>query len=212
LWLEANHSIVSISPERFLSVRQEGRRRVEVWPIKGTCPRREDPTEDAATAAELAVDPKEHAEHVMIVDLERNDLGRVCEPGSVQAEPLCEVFQTPYCHQMVSRVGGTMRDDVSIGELIEATFPCGSVTGAPKIAAMESIERIERSPRGVYTGALVVAMPGALDASVLIRTLEYRLDGTACWGTGGGITIDSDPEAEWQEALLKAQPVIGQTP
>ena len=209
LWLEEDRSVVSISPERFLSVGQEGGRRVEVWPIKGTRPRCDDPAKDAEMAAGLLADPKEHAEHVMIVDLERNDLGRVCEAGSVRADPLCEVFQTPYCHQMVSRVSGALRQDASIGELLEATFPCGSVTGAPKVAAMRAIESIERSSRGVYTGALVVAIPGALDSSVLIRTLEYRSGGTACWGTGGGITIDSDPEAEWQEALLKARPVTG---
>lgn len=208
LWVDGERSIVSVSPERFLSVTQvEDGRRAEVWPIKGTRPRHADPAHDAALADELAISEKERAEHIMIVDMERNDLGRVCEAGSIRVDPLLEVFATPYCHQLVSRVIGRLRPDTTMTELLEATFPCGSVTGAPKVAAMRLIEKLESSRRGVYTGSLLVAMPGRLDSSVLIRTLEY--DGVnARWGTGGGITIDSDPAEEWREALLKTWPVI----
>ncbi|MCL5887759.1 MAG: anthranilate synthase component I family protein [Actinobacteria bacterium] len=213
MWAAEESAIVSVSPERFLAVTAEsprtgGVRHAEIQPIKGTRPRGADPVTDARLAAELAASAKERAEHLMIVDLERNDLGRVCETGSVIVEPLFEVFATPYCHQLVSGVRGRLRPDATIAELLEAAFPCGSVTGAPKIAAMRLIRELEVTPRGAYTGALVVAMPGRMDSSVLIRTLE--LDGTtARWGTGGGITIDSDPEAEWLEALLKARPVLG---
>lgn len=205
------NALVSVSPERFLGVTlgYDGvSRRAEVWPIKGTAARGSDADQDARIAAALAANEKERAEHVMIVDLERNDLGRVCESGSIVADPFLEVFQTPYCHQMVSCVSGEMRPDTGFDQLFESTFPCGSVTGAPKLSAMRIIEQLEISPRGAYTGALLVATPGRLDSSVLIRTLEYRPDGSAVWGTGCGITVDSDPMAEWHEALLKASPVL----
>ncbi len=205
-------SIVSVSPERFLSVaigHDGASRRAEIWPIKGTAPRGADAAQDAQFVERLRSSEKERAEHVMVVDMERNDLGRVCEPGSIDVDPLLEVFATPYCHQMASCVSGRMRSDAGFAELLEATFPCGSVTGAPKISAMRTIAQLESSPRRAYTGALLVATPGRLDSSVLIRTLEYRADGSAVWGTGCGITIDSDPAAEWEEALLKASPVLG---
>lgn len=204
-------AVVSVSPERFLGVTLGwggASRSVQVWPIKGTRPRGTNGTRDSELARALAADEKERAEHVMIVDMERNDLGRVCKPGSVGVDPLMEVFATPYCHQMASCVSGELRADASFAELLEAAFPCGSVTGAPKVAAMRIIERLETGPRGAYTGALLVAMPGRLDSSVLIRTLEYLPDGSAVWGTGSGITIDSDPAAEWREARLKASPVL----
>jgi len=118
------------------------------------------------------------------------------------------VFPTPYCHQMVSGVSGRLGGEAGFAELLEATFPCGSVTGAPKISAMRIIEQLESGPRGAYTGALLVATPGRMDSSVLIRTLEYQPDGSAVWGTGCGITVESDPIAEWHEARLKASPVL----
>lgn len=211
LWLDRDQSIASVSPERFLSLEEDGDiRRAQIWPIKGTRPRGSDPATDARLARELASSEKERAEHLMIVDLERNDLGRVCETGSVEVDPMFEVFQTPYCHQLVSKVTGRMRAELPLERLLESTFPCGSVTGAPKIAAMRLIRELEVSPRGAYTGSLLVAMGGCLDSSVLIRTLEYRGD-EAYWGTGGGVTIDSDPAEEWREALLKARPVLGDT-
>ncbi|MDO9556540.1 MAG: anthranilate synthase component I family protein [Coriobacteriia bacterium] len=211
LWLGGGTEVASVSPERFVSVTalEEGRV-AEVWPIKGTRPRHADAAQDAAAVDELLACEKERAEHVMVVDMERNDLGRVSVPGSVRVEPLLEVFQTPYCHQMVSRVRSLLRTDVGIHDLLAATFPCGSVTGAPKIAAMRIIESLEVSLRGAYTGALAVAIPGRLDSAVLIRTLEYASDGSAAWGTGGGITIDSDPQEEWAEARLKVSPVLGE--
>ena len=203
-WRTPSTTLASASPERFLRVAGG---RVEVCPIKGTRPRAEGDS-DCAMAAELAASEKERAEHVMIVDLERNDIGRVCRPGSVSADPLFQVIVTPYCHQMVSSVSGTLRAEASLGDLLTATFPCGSVTGAPKIAAMRAIARLEASPRGAYTGSLVVAVPGEVDSSVLIRTAEYAGD-VVRWGTGGGITVDSDPAEEWLETLLKASPLLG---
>lgn len=203
-WRTPGLTIASASPERFVSV-ADGR--VRVCPIKGTRSRAEGDA-DRAMAAELAASEKERAEHVMIVDLERNDIGRVCRPGSITVDPLFEVIATPYCYQMVSSVSGVLRDDVSIAELLEATFPCGSVTGAPKIAAIRVIAALESSDRGAYTGALLAAVPGEMDSSVLIRTAEYA-DGFVRWGTGGGITVDSDAHAEWLETLLKAAPFLG---
>jgi len=204
-------SLVSVSPERFLGVTigYDGvTRRAEVWPIKGTAPRGADAQQDVRLAGALGANEKERAEHVMVVDLERNDLGRVCEPGSIAVDPLLEVFPTPYCHQMVSCVSGELQAGAGFDQLLRATFPCGSVTGAPKLSAMRIIEELETGGRGAYTGSLLVATPGRLDSSVLIRTLEYRADGRAVWGTGCGITVDSDPMAEWHEARLKASPIL----
>ncbi|MBS3956347.1 MAG: bifunctional anthranilate synthase component I family protein/class IV aminotransferase [Clostridiales bacterium] len=202
-------TVASVSPERFVRVRRTGSERVaEIWPIKGTRPRGADLVSDAAAASELAQSVKERAEHVMVVDMERNDLGRVCVPGSVAVSPLFEVVPTPYCHQMVSRVHGVLRTGVSIPELLEATFPCGSVTGAPKRAAMRIASHLESGPRGIYTGALLVARPGEIDSSVLIRTAVCS-DGAVSWGTGAGITIDSSPAEEYLETLLKASPLTG---
>jgi para-aminobenzoate synthetase/4-amino-4-deoxychorismate lyase len=219
-WRLPGRALASASPERFLSV--EGRA-VEVHPVKGTRPRGADARTDAALAKELAESAKERSEHVMIVDLERNDLGRVCRTGTVEVDPLFEVVTTPYCHQLVSRVKGELRPDAGMADLLAAAFPCGSVTGAPKIAAMEHIERLESSPRGAYTGALIVAVPGRLDSSVLIRTADMADEREGAdagdvagasswavsWGTGGGITIDSDPAEEYMETLLKASPLLG---
>jgi len=207
LWLGPGAGLVSVSPERF--VRMAGRG-VEVCPIKGTRPRAAGDA-DAVMAAELSASVKERAEHVMIVDMERNDLGRVCRPGTVKVDPLFEVIATPYCHQMVSSVRGELRDGATIADLLEAVHPCGSVTGAPKVAAMRAIAALEASPRGAYTGSLVVALPGELDSSVLIRTAEYD-GGAVRWGTGGGITVDSDPGEEWLETELKASPFLGNGP
>jgi anthranilate/para-aminobenzoate synthase component I len=198
-------AVLSVSPERFLAI--DGRN-ARIEPIKGTRPRGRWPDEDTAFVAELAASVKERAEHVMIVDLERNDLGRVSEWETVYVDPLAQIVPTPYCHQMVSTVHGTLRGYVGLTDVLDATFPCGSVTGAPKIAAMRHIARLERSPRGVYCGALLVATRGRLDSSVLIRTAQ--IDGERIvYGTGGGITFDSDPAQEWEETLVKARPFLG---
>ena len=212
LFVTPELALASASPERFLSIsgdRARGRH-AEIWPIKGTRPRGIDSAEDGLLMADLESDEKERAEHVMVVDMIRNDLGRVSVPGTVGVEPLGRARTTAYCHHLVSRVRCRLRDDATIGEVLEATFPCGSVTGAPKIAAMRIAASLESEERGVYTGSLVVAVPGRLDSSVLIRTAELR-GSRLRWGTGGGITHDSDPVAEWLETRLKAAPMLGDT-
>ncbi len=212
-WPGATPWIASVSPERFLRVGrgEHGARLVEVCPIKGTRPRGATRSADRALAQALADDPKELAEHLMVVDLERNDLGVCAVPGTVRVEPLYEVVPTPYCHQLVSSVHSTLRPEATFAELLEAAFPCGSVTGAPKRAAIRIASELERTPRGAYCGALLVAMKDELDSSVLIRTLEGVADNPeiARWGAGCGITHDSDPAAEYLEMLLKATPVTG---
>jgi para-aminobenzoate synthetase/4-amino-4-deoxychorismate lyase len=208
--LPGGRMLASISPERFVRLRDVGDGvSIEVWPIKGTRPRGRTASEDRALAADLAACEKERAEHAMIVDLERNDIGRIALPGSVVVRPLRAIVPTPYCWQMVSCVRGMLGADTPIASVLEAVFPCGSVTGAPKRAAIRIIGELERSARRAYCGSLVVARPGEIDSSVLIRTLEITRDGHATWGTGCGITIDSDPPAEWDEALLKAWPALG---
>lgn len=203
-------SLASVSPERFVRItRVDELREIEVWPIKGTAPRGEDPRSDRALAAGLAADLKERAEHVMVVDLERNDIGRVSLAGTVRVDPLMEIVPLPYCHQMVSAVRGVLRPDASLAEVLDSVFPCGSVTGAPKISAMRVIEGLESGPRSAYCGALIVAIPGVIDSSVLIRTLEWTAPDRAVWGSGCGITSDSDAGAEWREVLLKRSPVLG---
>jgi anthranilate/para-aminobenzoate synthase component I len=208
-------SLASVSPERFLSLVERpwedgGGSVAEIWPIKGTRPRSECADCDVRFAEELQDSEKERAEHVMVVDLERNDLGRVSRTGSVSVDPLMDVAQTPYCHQMYSTVRGVVDGSQPVARLLEAAFPCGSVTGTPKIAAMGVIDSLELSPRGPYTGSLIAAVPGELDGSVLIRTLVDRGEDVE-WGTGGGITIDSDAFEEWRETLLKSRPVLGTT-
>jgi para-aminobenzoate synthetase/4-amino-4-deoxychorismate lyase len=192
--------VVSLSPERFL--RRAGR---DVWtePIKGTRPRTGFAHEDSAAREELLASTKDAAEHVMIVDLMRNDIGRVCAYGSVRAQaPRIEGHAGVW--HLVSTVNGRLRDGVRDGELLRATFPPGSVTGAPKVQAMKVIATLEATRREVYTGAIGIASPIAgLDTSVVIRTFETA--GDAIWiGAGGAIVADSDPEQELSEALTKA--------
>jgi para-aminobenzoate synthetase component 1 len=201
--------IASASPERFLRIETAcGEREAQVWPIKGTAPRGATARHDRESAQSLSGSLKERAEHVMVVDLERNDLGRVAKAGTVRVDPLFEVFATPYCHQLVSCVRATLRADVDVTAVLESAFPCGSVTGAPKRAAMVIAAELEDSPRGAYCGALLAAVPGEIDSSVLIRTAEGN-GREVRWGTGCGITWDSDPAAEWAEAVLKTSPLVG---
>lgn len=203
-------AVASVSPERFVRVRDAcDALAVEVWPIKGTRPRGRTPAQDAALARALTLDEKERAEHAMIVDLERNDVGRVAVPGSVAVRPRASVVPTPYCWQMMSAVRGLVARDEQLAHVLESLFPCGSVTGAPKLAAMRILAGLEATPRGAYCGSLVVARRGEIDSSVLIRTLEAHPGGFAAWGAGCGVTIDSDPQAEWRETVLKAAPVLG---
>jgi para-aminobenzoate synthetase / 4-amino-4-deoxychorismate lyase len=191
-------AVCSLSPELFL--RRRGRR-VITEPIKGTAPRLEGPEM-------LAASPKDRAENVMIVDLMRNDLGRVCEYGSVSVAELAEPRPAPGVWHLVSTVAGTLRPDVGDAELLRASFPPGSVTGAPKIQTMRVIAELEATAREVYTGAIGYASPLAgLELNVAIRTLETS--GERIWlGAGGGIVADSDPEAELEECLVKARPVV----
>jgi anthranilate/para-aminobenzoate synthase component I len=193
--------VLSRSPELFL--RRRGAR-VVTCPIKGTRPRGANPAADAALAAELARDPKERAEHVMIVDLERNDLGRVCVAGSVAVEALAAAVPFDTVQHLISTVAGTLRPSVSTVDLLRATFPSGSITGAPKIRAMEIIAELEAAPRGFYTGAIGwIDASGDCDLNVAIRTAVARGD-RLVYQAGGGIVADSRAERELDELHLKA--------
>jgi para-aminobenzoate synthetase component I len=191
--------VVSFSPELFLARHGD---EVRSSPIKGTLPR-------SANPALLLRSEKEVAENIMIVDLVRNDLGRVCRPGTVTVPELLHVRPAPGVWHLVSTVSGLT--DASDLDVVTAMFPPGSVTGAPKSAACEYIRQWEQAPRGAYCGAVGLASPAGLELNVAIRTVEV-VGNHAVLGVGGGITIDSDPEAEWQECLTKARAVTGLQP
>ena len=198
--------VLSCSPERFLRVTPDGW--VETRPIKGTRPRGRDARADAALAAELASAAKDGAENVMIVDLARNDLGRVCEYGTVTVPRLRAVERHPSLLQLVSTVRGRLRAGTTPVELLAAAFPGGSMTGAPKVAAMRLLSAIEDSRRGVYAGAIgYVSYTGELDLSIPIRTVLLR-GAELSLHTGGAVTVDSTPAAEYQEALDKAAALV----
>jgi para-aminobenzoate synthetase component I len=192
--------LASISPERFLDVSAGT---VTTDPIKGTRRRADDPELDAALADDLVTSTKDRAENIMVVDLERNDLGRVCVPGSVHVPSLLELRALPTVWHLVSRVRGTLRAGTTYGELLAATFPSGSVTGAPRLAAMRTIRALEPAPRGWYCGAVGWLGRGSASLSVAIRTATLH-DGVAEYGAGGGIVADSDPDDEVAESLDKA--------
>jgi para-aminobenzoate synthetase component 1 len=199
--------IASASPERFLHY--DGiTRRVETRPIKGTRPRGGSVKEDARLQSELESSEKDRAENVMIVDLLRNDLSRVCEAGSVEVPSLLALETHPTVHHLVSTVTGKLEAGRTTADLLHATFPGGSITGAPKIRAMEIIAELEPTVRGPYTGALGYwSLNGTLDTSIIIRTFVLAR-GRAYFHAGGGIVADSDPEAEYQETLDKANALI----
>lgn len=200
LRLTDEHAVLSLSPERFLSIDGD---RVSTQPIKGTRPRSADPVEDAASARALRESVKDRAENVMIVDLLRNDLGRLCEPGSVVTRELCALHSFDNVHHLVSLIEGRLRDSVSPGEALLGCSPGGSITGAPKRRAVEIIRELEPSPRGVYCGSVfALGADGWLQSSIAIRTIEAVGDTLYCWG-GGGIVHDSDADAEYQETLDK---------
>ena len=192
--------ILSVSPELFFQ-RRAGR--ITTRPMKGTAPREADPVRDRAAADQLRQSIKERAENLMIVDLLRNDLARIAETGSVRVESLFEVEPWPSVWQMTSTISAQPRPDVGLVELFAALFPCGSVTGAPKVAAMRAIATLEDSPRGVYCGAIGVLQPGG-DAifSVAIRTVSIRA-GVATCGIGSAITYDSTAAGEYAEWMAK---------
>ncbi len=203
-WRLEGRALVSHSPERFLSL--DGRQ-VRTRPIKGTRPRGDTPEADAALAAELAASAKDRAENLMIVDLMRNDLARVCTPGSIEVTALNVVERFAHVWHLVSTVEGELADERGIADLIGATFPPGSITGAPKHQAMQVIAELEAGPRGPWCGSLMrIAGDGEMDSSVLIRTAAFaETDGTWHWRSqaGAGITADSDPLAERLETEAK---------
>jgi para-aminobenzoate synthetase component I len=203
----APRAIVSASPEPFLSMTADGR--IAADPIKGTRPRGRDAADDRRLARELLTSEKDRAENVMIVDVLRNDLGRVCLPGSVRVPRLCRLERTAAVQHLVSTVTGSLAPGLDAFDVLTASFPGGSITGAPKIRAMEVIEALEPVRRGPYTGAAGWIGPdGAMQLSILIRT--FVADGARLsLHVGGGITWRSDPEAEWQETVDKAAGPLG---
>ena len=203
--LDAGHVILTNSPERFVSVRGG---HVEARPIKGTRKRSEDARDDAALATELAASPKDRAENLMIVDLMRNDISRVCAPGSVHVPVLCAVESYANVHHLVSVVEGDLAAGRDVFDLVAASFPPGSITGAPKVRAMQIIAELEGESRGPYCGALGwISQAGDMDLNVMIRTAAMYLEDHVWYATirsGGGIIADSDPLAEYEETLTKA--------
>lgn len=198
-------TVASSSPELFATVDGD---RVETRPIKGTAARSDDPAEDWHLAARLAASEKDRAENVMIVDLLRNDLSRVCRPHEVTVPILCGLESYAGVHHLVSSVGGQLRPGVSAIDLIAAAFPGGSVTGAPKHQAMQVIDRIEGELRGAYCGSIGwFGYDGAMSANIAIRTVTFTED-HASFHVGGGITALSDPEAEYRETLVKAERIF----
>jgi para-aminobenzoate synthetase / 4-amino-4-deoxychorismate lyase len=196
-----DHHILSFSPELFFRV---DNRKIVTRPMKGTMSRGLDVEEDAQAALRLQNDEKNRSEHVMIVDLLRNDLGRICTTGSIHVDDLFSVEKYETLLQMTSTVSGALREGIGYREIFQSLFPSGSVTGAPKIQTMGIIHKLERAPRGVYTGAIGCISPeGKSVFNVAIRTVVMK-DGTAQMGVGGGIVADSDPADEYRECLLKA--------
>ena len=226
-------TVVSISPERFFKVKGDKRETANEWrenfssisvsPIKGTRPRGATMEEDLQLKEELLNSSKDRAENVMIVDLLRNDIGRICKFGTVAVEKLCDLEQHPTLFHLVSTINGELRDDVNFSDVIRAVFPCGSITGAPKIRTMQIIDRLETANRGLSMGAIGYCIPNSkfqipnfsifdshpftFDMSVAIRTLVVK-DQEAIFNVGGGIVFDSDAENEYEETLLKAKAIL----
>lgn len=204
-------TVMSASPELFFRIEGD---QILTSPIKGTRPRGLTADDDERLRNDLASSQKDLAENTMIVDLLRNDLGRVCEFGSVFVDELCTIEQYPSLFHMVSTVSGKLRNDASISDIFKALFPCGSITGAPKISTMRIIDELEPSPRGLSMGCIGLYLPPGIvsdkriiETSVAIRTAVIR-NNVATFNVGGGIVIDSEPEAEYAETLTKATALL----
>ena len=200
--------ILSRSPELFFKVYTDGW--IETHPMKGTAPRGANRQEDAAIVEAMKADEKTQAENRMIVDLLRNDISRITEVGTLSVPKLFEVETYPTLHQMVSHVRAKLLPDTTLTDIFAALFPCGSITGAPKMWTMEILHRIEQTPRGAYCGSIgYVAPTGEMLFNVAIRTITLFDDGKATFNVGGGIVFDSKAEDEYAEALLKARFAVG---
>jgi anthranilate synthase component 1 len=206
LWQADGLAVVSSSPERLLRVARGGA--ISTRPIAGTHPRGRDADEDRALRERLIAHPKERAEHIMLVDLERNDLGRVCVPGSVRVEALMDVASYAFVHHIESTVAGRLRPDVRVVDVLCALFPGGTITGCPKIRTMQIIRELEGAPREAYTGSIgYINHDGSMDFNILIRS--FQLDGDALhFRAGAGIVADSDPSRELAETRAKAQGLL----
>jgi para-aminobenzoate synthetase component I len=201
-------AIVSRSPELFFSVDDDGW--IETHPMKGTAARGSSHAEDEVMKAQMLADEKTLAENRMIVDLLRNDISRISETGTLSVPKLFEIETYPTVHQMVSHVRAKLLPDAGLPEIMQALFPCGSITGAPKLSAMTILHKLEAGPRDVYCGAIGWCDPaGPMRFSVAIRTLSLLSGGRAVFNVGGGIVFDSKPEAEYEECLLKARFAVG---
>ncbi len=198
-------SIISSSPERLICARDGI---VATRPIAGTRPRSADLAVDGDLSAELLTHPKERAEHIMLIDLERNDLGRICKPGSVSVDEMMVLETYAHVHHIVSNVSGELKEDVSPGSIIRAVFPGGTITGCPKVKCMEIIASLERAPRGAYTGSFgYLNRDGSLDLNILIRTMVQHGDELTL-RAGAGIVADSVPNAELEETRAKAKGLL----
>ena len=208
-----NDFVISASPERFIKVQSPKSKvqslSISASPIKGTRPRGQTAAEDLNLQNELLNSKKDRAENVMIVDLLRNDLGRICEFGSVAVEKLCELETHPTLFHLVSTIKGDLRENIKFSDILKAVFPCGSITGAPKISTMRIIDELETASRGLSMGAIGCSIPGTktLDLNVAIRTMVIK-NREAVFNVGGGIVIDSVPEDEYAETLLKAKALL----
>ena len=202
-WNDA--TLISSSPERLLKIRDGI---ISTRPIAGTRPRSDDQDIDDSLSAELLSHPKELAEHVMLIDLERNDLGRVCVAGSVEVDEMMVLESYAHVHHIVSNVRGNLREDVTPGEAIRAVFPGGTITGCPKVRCMEIIQELECGPRGAYTGSFgYLNRDGSLDLNILIRTMVMR-GNEISFRAGSGIVADSEPDAELGETRAKAEGML----
>jgi para-aminobenzoate synthetase component 1 len=199
--------LISATPERFIQKKDE---RIISQPIKGTVKRGQNIEEDEALKKQLFNDPKERSENVMIVDLVRNDISKFATKGSVKVDELCGIYTFPQVHQMISTVSAKVEKNVCFDEIINATFPMGSMTGAPKIRAMELIEHYEKTKRGLYSGTVgYIDSNGDFDFNVIIRSLQYnKKDNYLSFIVGGAITALSEPEKEYEECLLKAKAML----